>query len=197
MTDHNEIGMKGAFILKSILYRSLQVEPKNCAFPHLPKDSMAVSITPTLDAIDRNIIRILAEDGRLPISDLAQAVNISAATCFRRVQRLVDRGVILKFSAILNQPMINRGALVLVGVCLDGLNNINLDTFETAVKKIGMVTDCYLVSGEFDYFLKIRAEDIYQFNAMHSEYLMSLPGIRRTRTFICLKEVLDNHNPPL
>ncbi|WP_246285367.1 Lrp/AsnC family transcriptional regulator [Nguyenibacter vanlangensis] len=150
-----------------------------------------------LDRTDRAILNHLAANGRLPISDLAPLVNQSAATCFRRVQRLVERGVILRFSAILDSAKVGRGALVLVGVNLDSLDKANILAFESAVRALDIVIDCYLVSGEYDYFLKIRVADIYRFNAIHSDYLVSLPGINRTRTFICLKEVIDRHEPAL
>ncbi|WP_342628425.1 Lrp/AsnC family transcriptional regulator [Nguyenibacter vanlangensis] len=97
-----------------------------------------------LDRTDRAILNHLAANGRLPISDLAPLVNQSAATCFRRVQRLVERGVILRFSAILDSAKVGRGALVLVGVNLDSLDKANILAFESAVRALDILIDYYL-----------------------------------------------------
>lgn len=146
-----------------------------------------------LDKTDAAILGYLAENGRLPVSDLAPLVHWSTATCFRRVQRLVERGVILRFSIILDPVKVGRGALVIVGVNLNILDKDSMASFEKSITSLDIVIDCYLVSGEFDYFLKIRVSDIYKFNEIYSNYLVSIPGVSRTRTFICLKEVIDRH----
>lgn len=153
-------------------------------------------MTTQLDDADLRILEILSSNGRMPVSELAPLVNQSNATCFRRVQRLVDQGVILRFSALMNPEKIGRGALVLVGVSLGTLDAATIAAFEDAVRKLLIVIDCYLISGDFDYLLKIRVDDIYRFNAIHSEHLVALPGVSRTRTFVCLKEVIDRREPP-
>lgn len=64
--------------------------------------------------------------------------------------------------------------------------------FETAVTGLPFILDCHLVAGDFDYFLKIRVRDIADFNRLHGERLIGLPGVRQTRTFFVMKEVTDN-----
>jgi Lrp/AsnC family leucine-responsive transcriptional regulator len=65
-------------------------------------------------------------------------------------------------------------------------------TFEAAVRKLRFVLDCHLVAGDFDFFLKIRVRDMADFNRLHGEQLIALPGVRQTRTFFVMKEVIDN-----
>ena len=145
-----------------------------------------------LDRIDRRILRLLQEDGRLTNADLAKKVNVSAATCHRRTQRLFDKGFVKAVRAQVAPGRVERGTLVMVGVVLDRSTPESFATFETAIAKLPFVLDCHLVAGDFDYFLKIRVRDIADFNRLHGDQLIALPGVRQTRTFFVMKEVIDN-----
>jgi Lrp/AsnC family leucine-responsive transcriptional regulator len=145
-----------------------------------------------IDRIDRRILRLLQEDGRLTNADLAKKVNVSPATCHRRTQRLFDKGVVTSVRAAVAPERVDRGTLVMVGVVLDRSTPESFATFETAIAKLPFVLDCHLVAGDFDYFLKIRVRDIADFNRLHGDQLIALPGVRQTRTFFVMKEVIDN-----
>jgi Lrp/AsnC family leucine-responsive transcriptional regulator len=80
----------------------------------------------------------------------------------------------------------------MVGVVLDRSTPESFSAFEQAARKLSFVLDCHLVAGDFDYFLKIRLRDMSEFNRLHGEQLIALPGIRQTRTFFVIKEVVDN-----
>lgn len=150
-----------------------------------------------LDKIDLGILRALQGDGRLSNADLAQRVNISAATCHRRTKRLFDEGYVSTVRAALAPEKIGLGALVMVGVVLDRSTPESFAAFEEAAVKMSTVLDCILVAGDFDYLLKIRVSGIGDFNKLHGEHLISLPGVRQTRTFFVLKEVKENAPLPL
>lgn len=150
-----------------------------------------------LDKIDLGILRALQGDGRLSNADLAQRVNISAATCHRRTKRLFDEGYVSTVRAALAPERIGLGALVMVGVVLDRSTPESFAAFEEAAVKMSTVLDCILVAGDFDYLLKIRVSGIGDFNKLHGEHLISLPGVRQTRTFFVLKEVKENAPLPL
>ena len=145
-----------------------------------------------IDRIDRRILHLLQRDGRMTNADLAQAVNVSPATCHRRTQRLFDDGYIRSVRAEVAPEKVDRSALVIVGVVLDRSTPESFRTFEVAIKKLRFVLDCHLVAGDFDFFLKIRVRDIHDFNKLHGDQLISLPGVRQTRTFFVMKEVVDN-----
>jgi Lrp/AsnC family leucine-responsive transcriptional regulator len=149
-------------------------------------------MTETVDRIDLKILRALQKDGRISNADLAQAVDVSAATCHRRTQRLLEEGYVSQVRAMIDPKKINRGALVMVGVVLDRSTRESFADFEKAVAKLKFVLDCHLVAGDFDYFLKIRVGDMADFNRIHGEQLIALPGVRQTRTFFVMKEVVDN-----
>lgn len=146
----------------------------------------------SLDRIDIKILRLLQEDGRLTNADLATKVNVSPATCHRRTQRLFDEGYIEMVRAHVVPQKVERGTLVMVGVVLDRSTPESFAAFEAAIRKLSFVLDCHLVAGDFDYFLKIRVRDMADFNRLHGERLIALPGVRQTRTFFVMKEVTDN-----
>lgn len=153
------------------------------------KDS---SLAETLDRVDLKMLRALQKDGRISNAELAQMAGVSAATCHRRTQRLFDEGYVSGVRAMIAPQKINRGALVMVGVVLDRSTRESFAEFEKAVAKLKFVLDCHLVAGDFDYFLKIRVGDMADFNRIHGEQLIALPGVRQTRTFFVMKEVVDN-----
>lgn len=153
------------------------------------KDSTKTS---SLDRVDRKILQLLQREGRMSNADLAEAVNVSPATCHRRTQRLFDDGYIRHVRAEVAPEKVERSALVLVGVVLDRSTPESFRTFEAAIRKLKFVLDCHLVAGDFDFFLKIRVRDISDFNRLHGDQLISLPGVRQTRTFFVMKEVVDN-----
>ncbi len=150
------------------------------------------SSTHELDRIDRNILRALQKDGRLANADLARLVNVSAATCHRRTQRLFEEGFIGAVRAQVTPATVGLGALVMVGVVLDRSTPESFAEFEKSVGAMKEVLDCNLVAGDFDYLLKIRVRDMAGFNQLHGRHLIALPGVRQIRTFFVLKEVKDN-----
>jgi Lrp/AsnC family leucine-responsive transcriptional regulator len=145
-----------------------------------------------LDAIDLKMLRLLQKNGRLSNAELAQLVDVSPATCHRRTQRLFADGHIKSVRALLTPEKVRRGALIMVGVVLDRSTPDSFAQFEASVTKLKFVLDCHLVAGDFDYFLKIRVEEMDAFNRIHGTQLISLPGVRHTRTFFVMKEVIDN-----
>ncbi|MGH1359206.1 MAG: Lrp/AsnC family transcriptional regulator [Burkholderiaceae bacterium] len=145
-----------------------------------------------LDRTDRKILKALQAAGRLSNADLADEVNVSAATCHRRTQRLIDEGFIGSFRAMINPGAVDRGALVMVGVVLDRSTPKSFEAFETAIRNLSFVLDCHLVAGDFDYFLKVRVRDMSDFNKLHGEQLIAFPGVRQIRSFFVIKEVTDN-----
>ncbi|MGV7032898.1 Lrp/AsnC family transcriptional regulator [Methylobacterium symbioticum] len=150
------------------------------------------SFVDALDRMDLRILRLLQQDGRMNNAEIAKRVNTSPATCHRRTQRLFEEGYVRGVRAEIAPEKVERGSLVMVGVVLDRSTPESFGAFETAVRKVPAVLDCHLVAGDFDYFLKIRVRDMADFNRLHSETLIALPGVRQTRTFFVMKEVIDN-----
>ncbi|MBY5345501.1 MULTISPECIES: Lrp/AsnC family transcriptional regulator [Rhizobium] len=157
---------------------------------------MQESPTEDFDRIDLKILRALQLEGRLSNADLAERVNVSAATCHRRTQRLFDKGYITGVRAEVAPGAVGLGAMVMVGVVLDRSTPESFGAFEGAVMELKEVLDCNLVAGDFDYLLKIRVRDMADFNKLHGQKLIALPGVRQTRTFFVMKEVKENARLP-
>lgn len=160
------------------------------------KQKMKESSEESLDRIDLKILRALQFEGRLTNADLAERVSVSAATCHRRTQRLFEEGFITGVRAEVAPTAVGLGALVMVGVVLDRSTPESFAEFEGAVMVMKEVLECNLVAGDFDYLLKIRVRDMADFNKLHGQKLIALPGIRQTRTFFVMKEVKENARLP-
>lgn len=145
-----------------------------------------------LDRTDMKILRLLQSDGRLGNAEIAKRVNTSAATCHRRTQRLFAEGYVTSVRAMVSPQKVEMGTLAFVGVVLDRSTPESFAAFEAAVRAMPVVLDCHVVAGDFDYFLKIRVRDMADFNKLHADKLLALPGVRQTRTFFVMKEVVDN-----
>ena len=145
-----------------------------------------------LDKIDRRLLRELQADARIGNAELARRVALSPAACHRRVHRLFADNYITGTTAFVDPHKVERGVLVVVGVVLDRSTPESFADFEAAVEGLSFVLECYLVAGDFDYFLKVRVKDIEDFNRLHGERLIALPGVRQTRTFFVMKEVRDH-----
>lgn len=142
-----------------------------------------------LDKFDIKILKILQEQGNIPNSDLAKKIGISTTACWNRTQKLVKQGYIENITANLNPERLGIPVLVLVGVILEQSNAESFQTFEKAVIKIPVITECVLLSGEYDYLLKIRVSDIKTYKKIYIETLLGLPGVKQIRSFFALSEV--------
>ncbi|WP_184258573.1 Lrp/AsnC family transcriptional regulator [Rhodopseudomonas rhenobacensis] len=157
---------------------------------------MEEASTSQLDRIDTKILRALQGDGRLTNAELAVRVNVSPATCHRRTQRLFEQGYIAGVRADLAPGKVGLRTLVMVGVVLDRSTPESFAAFEAAVLRMKEVLDCNLVAGDFDYLLKIRVRDMEDFNKLHGQKLIALPGVRQARTFFVMKTVKENARLP-
>lgn len=153
--------------------------------------------SPTLDRIDRNILRQLQQDAGITNNELAQRVHLSPTACLRRVEKLKAQGVIRRTVALLEPAAAELTTLVIVGVVLDRSTPDSFADFEEAAKGISGCLECHLVAGEFDYFLMIRTRDLERFNRLHAGEIIKLPGVRQIRTFFVLKEILSTTALPL
>lgn len=144
-----------------------------------------------LDQTDREILRQLQANGRLSNAELAERVNVSAPTCHRRTQRLIDENVISDFRARINPQAVGFGGMVIVAAVLERSTPDSFAEFEAAISAFPFVLECQCVAGDFDYLIKVRVRDTVDFNELHREQLLTLPNVRQLRSFFVLKEVVD------
>ncbi|MEZ8127422.1 Lrp/AsnC family transcriptional regulator [Enterovibrio norvegicus] len=145
-----------------------------------------------IDRIDLNILRLLQDNGRLTNAELAQRVNVSAATCHRRTQRLFDEGYIKSVRALVDPKRLGLNTLVMVGIVLDRSTPESIAAFEAAVDVLDAILDCDLVAGDFDYLLRLRVKDMEDYHHFLAQNLIALPGVRQARTFFVVREVKTN-----
>lgn len=149
-----------------------------------------------LDALDRAILRELQRDSRLSLAELGKAVGLSASPCWNRVKRLEADGVIEGYTVRLNAERLGLGDTVIVQVTLDSHSDEALFAFGRALAEIPEVLDAYLVSGDYDYFIRIAVQDTRDYERLLRERLYKIPGIRHSKSSFVLR-CLKNSPLPL
>ena len=141
-----------------------------------------------MDAIDRKIANLLQTDGRMTNADLAERIHLSPSACLRRVRRLEEEGVIEGYAMLINQAAIGKPASIFVEVTLSSQNEQTLDSFEAAVVECPDIMECYLMSGDADYLLRVVAGDATDYERVH-KIVARLPGLARARSSFVLRTV--------
>jgi DNA-binding Lrp family transcriptional regulator len=150
-----------------------------------------------MDRYDRQILELLQDDGRMSNKQLAERVSLSESACLRRVRALEHRGIIQRYVAMLNQEKIGVPGDVLVHIGLHREEQSELAAFEEAVRQIPEVMECYLMTGEFDYLLRVVVADMADFERIHKEELTRLPGVARVNSSVAIRKVLKRTALPL
>lgn len=145
-----------------------------------------------LDRIDIKILQQLQVDGRMSNLKLAESVALSPTAVLARVQRLTRDGYILGYEARLNPHKLGRSMLVFVEVRLDRTTPNVFDAFKTAVQVRSEIMECHMVAGGFDYLLKTRMADMDAYRHFAGTVLWQLPGVRETRTYAVMEEVVNS-----
>jgi len=150
-----------------------------------------------LDRLDRRILQQLQHNGRMPFVELAAAVGLSPSPCLERVRRLEKDGVIRGYTAIIDPQAIGAGLLVFVEISLDYTSPDIFERFRAAVCEFGQIQECHLVSGNFDYLLKVRIGDMAEYRELLGLILRTLPGVRDSRSFVVMEEVKETLAVPV
>lgn len=150
-----------------------------------------------LDKYDRAILKHLQRDGRVSNVHLANAVNLSESACLRRVRALEEDGLIEGYVALLNQKLVGLASDVFVNIGLHREEQSELAAFELAVQNIPEVMECYLMTGEFDYLLRVVVADMADFERLHKESLTRLPGVARVNSSVAIRTVRKTTVLPL
>ncbi len=145
-----------------------------------------------IDDTDRRLLRLLQADGRISNQELAQRCHLSPSACSERVRRLREAGLILGFAAILDPTKIERGLLIFVEVVLDRTTGDIFEAFAHAARQAPDILECHMVAGGFDYLLKARVKDMAAYRAFLGDVLVSMPGVRETRTYAVMEEIKNS-----
>jgi Lrp/AsnC family leucine-responsive transcriptional regulator len=143
----------------------------------------------TLDEIDRKIIAALQAEGRLPIVDLADRVGLSATPCQRRVKRLEEEGLIMRYAALVSPAAMGFGLQALVEVTLEDHSEKTVEAFEAAIRARPEVVACYAVTGDMDFLLHLFATDLASFSDFALKALLRMPGVKGTRSSFIMQAI--------
>jgi Lrp/AsnC family transcriptional regulator, leucine-responsive regulatory protein len=152
-------------------------------------NDVIAAMTARLDAIDRKILEIVQADGRVSNVDLAGRIHLSAPQCFRRVRSLEERGVIRGYRAEVAPEAIGFGVTAYVSVSIGGDDFGRVREIEAEIRAFPEILECYSVSGEDDYLLKVVAHDLKSLSTFLTDRLMQVPGIDDVRSMIALEEI--------
>jgi DNA-binding Lrp family transcriptional regulator len=151
----------------------------------------------SLDRYDKLILDALQKDGRISNVQLAGMVSLSESACLRRVRALEGSGVIDRYAALVSQQKVGLSGNVFVHIGLHREEESELAAFEEAVKNIPEVMECFLMTGEFDYLLRVVVSDMADFERLHRDSLTRLPGVARVNSSVTIRTVQKKTELPL
>jgi Lrp/AsnC family leucine-responsive transcriptional regulator len=140
-----------------------------------------------MDKIDRKILSELQRNGRASLQEISQAVGLSSTPCWTRMKRMEESGVIERYTVNLNAEALGLGETVMVQVTLDSHSDNTLEKFGEILASIPEVVEAYLVSGEYDYLLRIAVKDTKDYERLLREKLYRIKGIRHSKSNFVLR----------
>ncbi|MBT5105758.1 MAG: Lrp/AsnC family transcriptional regulator [Porticoccaceae bacterium] len=150
-----------------------------------------------LDKTDKLILSELQKNGRLANSELAKRVNLSESACLRRVKLMEENGVIERYAMIVNQEKVGKPGNVFIEITLESQQQADLNAFEQAVREVPEVMECYLMTGDYDYLLRVVIAGTADYERIHHDYLTQLPKVARVRSSIALRAVAKRTSIPI
>jgi len=147
--------------------------------------------TRTLDNLDRHILRLLQEDGRMSMKELGERIGLSVTPCIERVKRMERDGVITGYHAQVSPAALGARLLVFVEITLNQKSAAAFEQFRREVLRIPQVQECHLVSGDFDYLIKARIHEMAEYRELLGDMLLALPGAAQSRSFVVMEEIKE------
>ncbi|MER8524200.1 MULTISPECIES: Lrp/AsnC family transcriptional regulator [unclassified Mesorhizobium] len=150
-----------------------------------------------LDGIDRKIIAALQVDGRMTAQQLAERVGLSASPCARRVRLMEDMGVITGYAALIDQDMVDLPISVFASIKLERQRENELKRFNAAIARWPEVVDCYLMTGQRDYLLRVVVRDLHAYERFLKEKLTRLDGVSSIESSFALAQIKRSNRLPV
>jgi Lrp/AsnC family leucine-responsive transcriptional regulator len=150
-----------------------------------------------IDKTDLKILKILQENAQLTFKEISQKINLSITPVHDRIKRMEKDGVIEKYVTIINKKKIGSSLIVYCNITLAKQTKNNFSEFEHAVLEFPEVMECSVVSGEFDYILKIHTRDMESYNEFYQQKLSVLESVIHINSFFVMAEVKNTTIFPL
>jgi len=151
----------------------------------------------SIDRYDLQLLASLQRDGHATNAELGEKASLSASQISRRIQRLERAGVITGYAALLDPLALGLGVTAYAQILLERHDKTRPAEFERAVQAMPEVLECFAVTGEADYLLRIVAPDLAAFSDLMMKRLLTLPGVAQVKTNIALSKVKETHELPL
>ena len=148
-----------------------------------------------LDKFDIAILQALQQDARLGLQDLGKLVGLTASPCWTRVKRMEDAGIITGYTVQLSPEKLGLPETVILHVTLDNHSDEALFEFGRTLESIPEVLEAYLVSGDYDYFIRVAVEDTRGYERFLRERLYKIPGIRHSKSSFVLRRLKQSQLP--
>ena len=155
------------------------------------------SATFQIAAIDRKILKALQEDGRMTVQAIADRVGLSASPCLRRIRQMEKAGVIAAYAAVIDQKAVGLPVSVFISIKLERQRAAELDRFAQAIAVWPEIMDCYLMTGQFDYLLRVVCADLTAYEAFLREKLTQVEGVSSIESSFSLGQVKHSRVLPL
>jgi DNA-binding Lrp family transcriptional regulator len=150
-----------------------------------------------MDEIDRKILAALQEDARITNADLADRVGLSAAPCLRRVRALEHAKIIRRYVTLIDPAAVDLTVTVFVQISLDLQVENRLDLFERAIARRPEVLECYLMTGDSDYLLRVVVPNVQAYERFLKDTLTRVEGVAGIKSSFALREVRNSTALPL
>ena len=150
-----------------------------------------------LDRTDIQILKNLQENGRITVKELAMKVHLSTTPVFERMRRLESEGYIQRYTAVLSPSKLGCGFIVFCSVRLRRMGKEIAHDFVSRVKNIPEVAECYNISGEFDYLLKIYAPDMQYYNNFIIDTLGTIESLGSLQSWFVMSEIKNSYGLPI
>ena len=150
-----------------------------------------------LDPTDRRILEVLQTEGALSAADVAAKVYVTSTTCWRRITRLENAGVIKQRVALLDRAAVGLGVMIFAHVKLSTHGRDALEKFDQAIREYPEVLECYTLMGEWDFLLRIVAKDIQEYESFFLDHLSKIPLIQSVNSSMVLTVVKETTALPL
>ena len=144
-----------------------------------------------LDKTDLKILKFLQQNARIPMTELAEKVGLSTTPVTERVKRLERDNFITGYHASLNPNLLGKGLLIFVELKLRSKSGNIFEDFRREVMRIPQILECHLVSGEYDYLIKVRLPDMSAYRDMLGNILLHLPAAAESRSYVVMEEVKE------
>lgn len=143
-----------------------------------------------LSKVDRRILALLQQDGRLSVAEIGRRVGLTPSPCADRIKRLESMGVIKGYQAKLSPEALDAGLVVFVQVRLHRTAGDAFEAFTEAIELIPEVEGCHLVSGDFDFLIKARVKDMSHYKTLLAGSLLQLPNVQESKSYPVMETVV-------